>query len=96
MALIEGGPGIGKTALLDLACALGTEQGLEVLRVLGAEFGPTIQMASTNGRLGSPDHHHGSLPEGHRPSWDTHRPTGRPPWAEAGLESALRRDDHSR
>ncbi len=38
LALFEGSAGIGKSALIDAACAMGAARGLTVLRAAGSEF----------------------------------------------------------
>ena len=38
LALFEGAPGTGKSALIDAACAMGSAHGLNVLRATGSEF----------------------------------------------------------
>ena len=44
--LLSGGPGVGKTALLDVAAARGTELGMRVLRASGAEFEARISFSA--------------------------------------------------
>ncbi len=64
--VLTGGPGVGKSVLLDQACRIAADSGVRVLRAAGVEFEAEVSFAGLNQLFLQLHDHLDALPELHR------------------------------